>query len=307
MFVGEKVKVVLIEDNPGDARLVEEMLHEGGKDEFELTQVDSLEDGMYILSQRRKDQVILLDLGLPDATGLQTLRRIISFDKDASVVVLTGLQNENLGTQALREGALDYLIKGQIEGCQLRRIIHFCLERHHIQQAQQDLALHDDLTGLHNRRGFQLLAEQQIKLSKRNELDCLLFFFDLDRLKFINDTWGHAEGDKAIIEAAKVLRASFRNCDILGRVGGDEFAVLAVGAPPDSEAALRAHVRDECEKVNEQLHRKYSISMSMGIVPCGPNIAASVEHLLEKADALMYQDKKSRTAALSANSVGSER
>jgi two-component system cell cycle response regulator len=304
VVVSEKINVVLIEDNPGDARLVEEMLKDGGTENFEITQVESLEEGMFILSERRKNQVILLDLGLPDASGLQTLRRIVSFDKNASVVVLTGLQNEELGTRALREGALDYLIKGQIEGCQLRRIIHHAIERHRIQQELQRLAHQDELTGLHNRGGFKLLAEQQIKVSRRNHLDCLLLLFDLDRLKVINDTWGHAEGDKAIAEAAEVLRASFRNCDILGRIGGDEFAALAVGAPKASEAALRAHVREECRKVNSHPPRKYSLSMSIGAIECKPTNLSSVEELLAKADSLMYQDKKRRTGSPCADLAG---
>jgi two-component system, cell cycle response regulator len=297
-----KIHVLLVEDNPGDARLVEEMLNEGGADDFALKHVESLQEGLRILSQGWANQVILLDLGLPDENGLQTLRRIAPFAEEASVVVITGLQNEKFGTEALKEGALDYLIKGQIDGRLLRRILCYAVERHHLHMEMRSLALRDDLTGLHNRRGFLLLAEQQMKVSRRNHSSCLLLFLDLDGLKNINDSLGHAEGNRAIVEAAGVLRSSFRQCDILARLGGDEFVVLAVGTSESSEAALRAHLKQKVEAVNSQPNRTYPLSFSIGIMPCGVNIQSSVEDLLAKADALMYQDKKRNAATASLNS-----
>lgn len=304
-MVEGKIHVLLVEDNPGDARLVEEMLKEGGgAGDFAVKHVESLRDGLRALSQGCGDQVILLDLGLPDETGLQTLRRIMPLAEDASVVVITGLHNETLGSAALQEGALDYLIKGQINGPQLRRILHYAVERHHMQMELRSLALRDDLTGLHNRRGFLLLAEQQMKVSRRNHSSCLLLFFDLDGLKNINDTLGHAAGTNAIVEAAAVLRSSFRQCDILARLGGDEFVVLAVGTSDSSEAALRAHLKQKFEAVNLQPKRTYPLSFSIGIVPCGANNQSTVEDLLAKADALMYRDKKRRASALCLSSPG---
>jgi diguanylate cyclase (GGDEF)-like protein len=294
-----KIHVLLVEDNPGDARMVEEMLKEGEADDFVLRRVESLQDGLRVLSQCCGNQVILLDLGLPDETGLQTLRRIMPLAQDASVVVLTGLQNEELGIAAIKEGAHDYLIKGQIDSRRLRRVIHYAVERHHIQMELHSLSLRDDLTGLHNRRGFLLLAEQQMKVNRRNHSSCLLLFLDIDRLKNINDTLGHADGNNAIVEAAVALRSCFRQCDILARLGGDEFVILAVGTSESSEVALRAHLKKKFEEVNSQANRKYPLSVSVGIVSCCASIHSSVEDLLAKADALMYQDKKSKAAAAS--------
>lgn len=291
-----KIHVLLVEDNPADVRLVEEMLKEGGADDFVLKHVESLQDGLRVLSQGCGNQVILLDLGLPDETGLQTLRRIAPFAEDMSVVVITGLHNEELGLAAIKEGAHDYVIKGQVDGRQLRRILKYAVERHQVQRELRGLSMRDDLTGLHNRRGFLLLAEQQMKVCIRNHSSCLLLFFDLDRLKNINDTLGHAVGSSAIIEAGGVLRSSFRQCDILARLGGDEFVVLAVGTSDSSEAALRAHLKIKFEEVNSQPNRKYPLSFSIGIVPCGASIQSSIEDLLAKADALMYQDKRSKAA-----------
>lgn len=300
----DKLHVLLIEDNPGDARLVEEMLKESGTDDFELKQAGSLQSGLRILSEGCGNQVILLDLELPDVCGLETLRRIAPFAEEASVVVITGSQDERLGIEALKVGAIDYLIKGQIDGHQLRRILHYAVERHYMQMELRSLALHDELTGLHNRRGFLLLAEQQMKISRRNHSSCLLLFLDIDGLKRINDTLGHAAGNGVIVEAAEVLRSSFRQCDILARLGGDEFAVLAVGTSESSEAALRSHIGKKLMEVNAQANEAYALSFSIGIVPCGANVRCSFEDLLAKSDALMYQDKKFKTPSAWLSSPG---
>ena len=129
----DKTHVLLIEDNHGDARLVEEMLKEGAADDFVLKHVESLQEGVSVLSQDCGSQVILLDLGLPGGIGLESLRRIMPLAQDASVVVLTGYQNEELGIAAIREGAHDYLIKCQVDGRQLRRILRYSVERQKMQ------------------------------------------------------------------------------------------------------------------------------------------------------------------------------
>src|SRR6266481_7107338 len=132
----EKINVLLIEDNAVDAALVEGMLKHDENGIFALKRVATLEEGMRSLSLGFGNQVILLDLGLPDVSGLQTLRRIMPHAQDASVVVITGRQDEELGIAALREGAHDYLIKGQVDGGQLRRILRYAIER---QKLQSDL------------------------------------------------------------------------------------------------------------------------------------------------------------------------
>ncbi len=129
----EKINVLLIEDNAVDAALVEGMLKHDENGIFALKRVATLEEGMRSLSLGFGNQVILLDLGLPDVSGLQTLRRIMPHAQDASVVVITGRQDEELGIAALREGAHDYLIKGHVDGGQLRRILRYAIERHKIQ------------------------------------------------------------------------------------------------------------------------------------------------------------------------------
>src|SRR5258708_10034249 len=128
--MNEKIHVLLIEDNAVDARLVKGMLEHDESGAFTLKQAATLEDGLRLLAPGAVYQVILLDLGLPDSDGLQTLRRIMPVAEGASVVDLTGLHDEDRGIAALREGAHDYVIKGQVQGGQVRTILRYALGRH---------------------------------------------------------------------------------------------------------------------------------------------------------------------------------
>jgi two-component system cell cycle sensor histidine kinase/response regulator CckA len=132
-MTGDRIHVLLVEDNPGDARLVRGILEHDESSAFTVRHVSTLEEGMRSLAPGSGIAVILLDLGLPDGIGLECLRRIMPLAQDASVVVLTGFQDEELGIAAIREGAHDYLIKGQVDGGRLRRILRYAVERHKMQ------------------------------------------------------------------------------------------------------------------------------------------------------------------------------
>jgi diguanylate cyclase (GGDEF)-like protein len=293
----EPIDVLLVEDNPGDARLVVEMLQESGPDDFTLTHVTTVADGVaHLTADAHRTDAILLDLGLPDETGMATVRRIQASAGSASVVVMTGAGDEELGVSAMQEGAQDYLVKGQVDGRMLRRALRYAIERNQMRQQLENLSLNDDLTGLNNRRGFLALAEQQVKVAKRNQTGFLLLFLDLDGLKYVNDTFGHAEGNRAIVEAASVLRDCFRQSDILARLGGDEFVAMALGSTDTSEAAVRDRLATALAAVNARPDRAYPLGFSVGILSCPPDDDTCMEALLERADALMYEDKRRRRA-----------
>lgn len=124
-----QIQVLLVEDNPLDARFVKEMLRDDEIGAFRIAHVTSLLDAISILSKGSENQIILLDLGLPEETGLRTLQRIVPLARGASIVVLTGYHDEESGIAALREGAHDYLIKGQVDGRRLRRVLRYAVER----------------------------------------------------------------------------------------------------------------------------------------------------------------------------------
>jgi diguanylate cyclase (GGDEF)-like protein/PAS domain S-box-containing protein len=168
------------------------------------------------------------------------------------------------------------------------------LELQTAQTALKRLALVDELTGLHNRRGFLSLAGQSISLATRSHKPYTLMFADLDGLKQINDRLGHNEGNRAIRDAAMVLMDSFRYSDVLSRLGGDEFAVLMVDADQSSADIVKQRLIAKLEKFNADGERPYSLSLSLGMLVCEPTETSPLEVLLEKADTLMYEDKKQR-------------
>jgi len=168
------------------------------------------------------------------------------------------------------------------------------MERHRVQLGVLTLALIDDLTGLNNRRGFLALAEHHAKLAYRTGKPFLLAFVDLDGLKRVNDTFGHQEGNRALVDAATVLKDSFRQSDILARLGGDEFAALIADAAENDIEAVRHRIHQKLSSFNASPGRRYDLSFSIGIVPSDATQHSGIEQILSQADALMYQQKRSK-------------
>ena len=156
------------------------------------------------------------------------------------------------------------------------------------------MSLTDALTGLNNRRGFLTLAVQYLKMINRQKNNTFLFYADADHFKQINDTYGHYEGDKVLIDIAKLLKTSFRDSDIIARIGGDEFVVLPVGFPEFDPEITNKRFKENLTQLNSNNNRAYNISISIGIAHYDPEKPCSIEELLDRADTLMYQNKKAK-------------
>lgn len=175
----------------------------------------------------------------------------------------------------------------------LNRVGQQAVRLNAIGEKLRDLSLTDELTGLHNRRGFFALAAQQLKLARRNSQQALLLFADIDGLKQINDRFGHAEGDTAIKRVAEVLKRTFRESDVAARLGGDEFAVLANEATGESEDEILRRLHEEAAR-----DTRYPLSLSVGVTRFDPQNPATLEELLNSADRAMYQVKRSRLSVV---------
>ncbi len=154
------------------------------------------------------------------------------------------------------------------------------------------LSIVDELTRLHNRRGFFNLVEQQLKMAVRYRKKMLLVFADMDGMKQINDTYGHNEGDRALIETAGVLKDTFRESDIIARIGGDEFVVLVTEASGLTRELISARLREKVDFFNKESVNPYSLSLSVGTVWYDPEKPDTIDELMAEADKLMYTDKK---------------
>ena len=167
-------------------------------------------------------------------------------------------------------------------------------ERKHLEEALRSLSLTDELTGLYNRRGFSTLAERHLSIARRKGHDLLLVLADIDGLKVINDTFGHHAGDQVVIDAANVLRGTYRRVDIIARIGGDEFTAFPVEAGPDSAEILINRLQQNVAKHNERYPRPFKLSMSVGIGRINPADCPNVQRLLAEADRELYLGKRSR-------------
>ena len=157
------------------------------------------------------------------------------------------------------------------------------------------MSLFDELTGLHNRRGFYLLGEQALRDSRRLARPLTVLFFDVDGLKKVNDDLGHEVGSQLLLDIAALLRSIFRSNDIVGRVGGDEFAVVAHASQVGIASALR-RLDDAIEAANQAGNKPYRLSISVGAAVAEPQGDESLAELLDRADAAMYQQKRQRRA-----------
>jgi diguanylate cyclase (GGDEF)-like protein len=172
------------------------------------------------------------------------------------------------------------------------RANQYLRDRERVLEELRTLSLSDELTGLYNRRGFFILAEQQIKIATRTRRGMLLVSADLDGLKKINDRFGHHEGDRAIVDAGQILRQSFRESDIISRIGGDEFVVLITEKPEITAEVLFDRLEKNLEIHNRRFQRPYKFSISMGVAIFDPQNPVDLNTLLITADKSMYANKK---------------
>ncbi|MEO6213416.1 MAG: sensor domain-containing diguanylate cyclase [Vicinamibacterales bacterium] len=167
--------------------------------------------------------------------------------------------------------------------------------RKQLEDTLQALALVDELTGMYNRRGFMTLAERQLKVARRRRNPVILLAADVDDLKAINDTHGHAAGDQALVGAATVLRHTYREADIIARLGGDEFTVFPLDASVNSAPLLLERLHNNLLEWNERHHPPFVLSMSTGTAIFDEEgLSKELHHLLAEADSQLYLQKRAR-------------
>ena len=291
------IRVLLLEKEPEDLDSLRSALAGARGGHVELEWSSALTSGLERLSQGGIDAV-LLDLSLDDSDGIVTFERTYAFAPDVPIVVLTHLDDESVAMATVQGGAQDYLVKSEVTHGMVVKSIRHAIERHRLLSALRSLSLIDDLTGLYNRRGFSDLGEQYLKLARRASRGVALVYMDLDRFKTINDTLGHHVGDRALIKLSDILKASFRRSDIIARMGGDEFAVLAVEATSDGATMLVNRLRERIDDFNQAHRDSYQLAVSIGMARHDGEDRVRLEDLLTQADAAMYEEKRAKRKAV---------
>lgn len=284
------IKILLVEDNENHACLVERLLDRVAAGEFMVEWVTELSDAISRLYTKSFD-VVLLDLSLPDAQGLLGLRTLHSTGTDVPIVVLTATDDQSVALKAVQNGAQDYLVKDFRDGDSIVRGVRYAIERKHYEERLVHRAHFDHLTGLANRALFLDRLEHSVARARRANTWMSLMYLDLDRFKTINDTLGHAVGDRLLQEIASRLKDCVREADMVARLGGDEFTVIIEGP------GQRSDVDTVAKKVLTAIRPAYYVDEHEIYVSCSigiavfPECGADMKTLTRNADTAMYQAK----------------
>jgi len=288
--------VLIVDDDRLEHLLIRKMFAKF-TGEVELHTAYTLEEARHLMTFNSY-ACALVDLGLPDGSGMELLTK----EDDTPLIVMTQHQEEAYELEAMRNGAQDYLVKGNFGPSQLRRSLRYAIERkkllvelirsHELLRESysklEEMALADPLTGLSNRRALTNRLNTLIKEAHRGR-EFALVMLDLDHFKSLNDTHGHATGDSVLREVADYLTANARAVDCVARYGGEEFAILLVDV---SEETASAVVRRICAQMPHHITQPRPITASFGMAQFDPEGMDS-DTLFEAADAALYQAKRS--------------
>ncbi|MFA6937002.1 MAG: GGDEF domain-containing protein [Treponema sp.] len=157
------------------------------------------------------------------------------------------------------------------------------------------ISITDEMTGLLNRRGFISLSQKTLEVAQATSQTGMILYGDMDGLKKINDTYGHNAGDIAIKAESEILKKQFRSVDIIGRMGGDEFAITASGMTDEKYKKIRKQIIDDCKEWNKTSGEKFQFSISIGAATFSSETKNyNIKNLLDIADAQLYEEKKSK-------------
>jgi len=279
---GHQGRVLIVDDDKNLLRFISAALEsEGYQCETAMSPLSALE-----LVGKESFDIMITDIVLPEMNGLELTKKAKKVKPRIAIIIATGYIDAFSYDEAIEAGASDFLKKPFTVKELAARAKHV-----KIVEEMRNLALRDELTGLYNRRGFFTLIEHQLKLAKRKKAGMFLLYADLDDLKVINDTWGHREGDVALIETAKILRKNYRESDIVARIGGDEFVVFPAGTSDDDSEKIVDRLHNAFLHHRAQSNPAYKLSISAGISFYHPDTPCSIDELLALGDKSMYERK----------------
>lgn len=269
------IRILIIEDDLDFSAMLTRRLSKQTRPKIETAVSTTLRQALLRLGSERFD-LVLLDLTLPDSREMETYMKVRSAAPRTPVVILTGWGDDAAALTAVREGAEDFLVKGEIDGKMIPRVIHYALERHKIKEDLEDAtrriqeinanlearALFDTVTGLLNRNGFRKALDREIQWAARHGWNLIVMMADLDGFRSINTLQGYAAGDEVLKKCAGILCHTLRTTDHVCRIADDRFVLLL---PETSQ--------ENAQKIAERILAGINGS---GGSPAGTSITASI-------------------------------
>ena len=316
--------ILLVDSHPSDRRSYMTLLGNFGHRFLEA------DDGAQALELARAElpDLVITDILMPNMDGFTLVRRLRAEPLLMGVPVIFHTANYDVTEihRLARSSGIQYILRKPAEPQEILRAVNESLkrptvpsslpqtgqlQREHLQlladklyqkvaeleKANENLrnfSLSDCLTGLNNRRGFMILATNLLKFARRANYSSCLLYIDLDSLKHINNTFGHAAGDLAITQFARILTDTFRESDIIGRLGGDEFVILIIDASESDLATMEARLHSNVDAHNLQTDGEHALAFSLGSIRVDSNSTITMEALMSQADEAMYKHKQSR-------------
>jgi len=319
--------VLVVDTNPADRRWYTTLLGNFG---YRLLEAG---DGTQALEMARTElpDLIITDILMPNMDGFTLVRRLRAEALLMGIPVIFHTDNydESEIHRLARASGVQHILRKPAEPQEILRAVQESLkqpstptrlpqtgqlQREHLQlladklyqkvseleKANEHLrnaSLTDSMTGLNNRRGFMIMATGLLKFARRTGYSLCLMYIDLDSLKYINDTFGHVGGDRALADFARILIDTFRDSDVIGRMGGDEFVVMIIDANEDDLASMKTHLQNSVDAYNAQVENGHALAYSLGVIQLDPGSTTTMEALLAEADEAMYKHKLSRRRA----------
>jgi len=318
------MKVLIAEDDPISNLVLTKTLMKWG---HKVVGTKNGAEAWQALQEEDAPRVAIHDWMMPAMAGPELCRKIRQDPKTSAayIILLTALDRKEHLLEGLEAGADDYIMKPfdrhelrvrlqagirivELQSSLTRRVEELEIaigERRKAEEALLQLTMTDELTGLYNYRGFSTLAARQVKSNRRVNQSSVLIYADMDGLKHINDTFGHAEGSLAIVKTAQLLRQTFRESDIIGRLGGDEFAILAQEITPNALESMLRRLRENLRVYNIEENHSYPLSLSIGATHIAPHVYMGIEELIARADEAMYEQKRRRKPSHTSGDVNS--
>lgn len=287
------IKLLYVEDKIENVILMREFTNEIKNVRYEMTHAQQLDEALLELNSEHYD-IIILDLSLPDKQGLDIITMVCERAPEIPIVVMTGMDDETMAIKALQRGAEEYLVRKKMNNHALSRILRYAIMRHKGRAELQSLSLVDDLTGLYNRRGFMLFAQQQLSIAIRTKRGMILFFIHLEDLNEISEKLGRQYEDMAKIETTNILKEAFRESDIIARHGRDEITAIALESFDASNEIIIARLQDELQSRNKQENRQYNLSLCIGTAYYDTEELCTIEELINRAKESMLEQKKNK-------------
>jgi diguanylate cyclase (GGDEF)-like protein len=316
--------ILVVDTNPADRRWYITLLGNYGHRLLEAG--DGVE--ALVMAQAELPELIITDILMPHMDGFSLVRRLRAEPLLAGIPVIFQTANYDVSEihRLARASGVQYILRKAAEPHEILRAVNESLkqpttpgklpqtgqlQREHLELLAdklyqkvselekandhlRNISLTDALTGLHNRRGFMILATGLLKFARRVGYSVYLLYIDLDSLKYINDTFGHAAGDAAISDFASILTDTFRDSDVVGRLGGDEFVALIADATESDLTSIQTRLQSNVDEHNVRSPAGQALSFSLGVIRVEPQSTIAMEELLSEADAAMYKHKLSR-------------